>query len=108
MTNLQGTKTTEVAADHRRVLYMIHVDWRWIKQRPQFLAESLAERHEVLVLHRPCVRPGIQLSASPSTVSRFPRLPLPCSWKPLRWGTTSGQRQWVASKARRVEPDTIW
>ena len=87
---------------------MIHVDWRWIKQRPQFLAENLAARHDVLVLHRPCVRPGIQLTSGTSPVSRLPLLPVPWSWKPLRWGTIPIQRQWVGFMARRLEPDTIW
>ena len=105
---MQGAKIGEVAGDHRKVLYMMHVDWRWIKQRPQFLAENLAERHDVLVLYRPCVRPGIQLAASASSVSPLPLLPVPWSWKLLRWGTIPVQRQWVALKARRFEPDTIW
>ena len=108
MKNVSRTKITEIGSDHRRVLYMIHVDWRWIKQRPQFLAENLAERHDVLVLHRPCIRPGVQLTVNASSVSRLPLLPLPWSWKSLRWCAAPIQRQWVALKARRFEPDTIW
>jgi len=87
---------------------MMHVDWRWIKQRPQFLAENLAERHDVLVLYRPCVRPGIQLADSASSISRSALLPVPWGWKLLRWSTTPIQKQWVALRAWRFEPDTIW
>lgn len=36
----------------KKVLYMTNVDWNWIKQRPQFLAEGLSEFYEMLVLYR--------------------------------------------------------
>jgi hypothetical protein len=29
----------------------MHIDWRWIKQRPQFIAEELSKKHDVLVLY---------------------------------------------------------
>ncbi len=34
-----------------RMLYMCHVDWNWIKQRPHFLAEHLAEEFDLRVLY---------------------------------------------------------
>src|SRR5258708_25607948 len=108
MTSMHGANIAEAASDRRKVLYMIHVDWRWIKHRPQFVAEHLAERHDVLVLHRECIRPGIQLTANASSVSCFPLLPIPWSWKPLRWVATPIQRQWVARIVRQFEPDTVW
>ena len=33
------------------ILYLMHVDWRWIKQRPHFLAEELSKRNYVYVLY---------------------------------------------------------
>jgi teichuronic acid biosynthesis glycosyltransferase TuaH len=36
----------------KRILYLMHVDWRWIKQRPHILAEGLQQSFEVLVAHR--------------------------------------------------------
>ena len=33
------------------ILYVIHIDWNWIKQRPQFLAESLNVYYNVNVLY---------------------------------------------------------
>jgi len=92
----------------RRILYMMHVDWRWIKQRPQFLAEHLSVDHDLHVLHRRCISPGAQLTFSPSVVSPFPLLPIPWSWKGLRWITTLLQQWWVALTERRFRPDTIW
>ena len=36
----------------KKVLYVMHISWGWIKQRPQFLAEELAKYYEVDVFYR--------------------------------------------------------
>lgn len=35
-----------------KITYIMHVDWRWIKQRPHFIAEGLARNHEVTVFYQ--------------------------------------------------------
>lgn len=35
----------------KRILYCLPVDWDWIKQRPQFLAQHLAEKYEVFAIY---------------------------------------------------------
>ena len=30
---------------------MIHIDWNWIKQRPQFLAESMEEYYDINIVY---------------------------------------------------------
>ena len=35
--------------DKHKLLFFIHVPWKWIKQRPHFIAEGLAEKYEVIV-----------------------------------------------------------
>ena len=35
----------------KRILYFMHVDWNWIKQRPHFLAEGLSQHFKVDVWH---------------------------------------------------------
>lgn len=35
----------------KKMLYMSHVDWNWIKQRPQFMAESLLEHFDVSAVY---------------------------------------------------------
>ena len=35
----------------KRILYMMHVDWDWIKQRPHFIAQHLSLRYDVLILY---------------------------------------------------------
>lgn len=34
------------------LIYCSHIDWSWIKQRPQFLAESLTDRYDVIVRYK--------------------------------------------------------
>jgi len=36
----------------KSILYIIHIAWGWIKQRPQFLAEGLSEHYKVDVMYR--------------------------------------------------------
>ncbi len=36
-----------------KILYLMHVDWHWIKQRPHFLAEGLSQNYEVDVRYVP-------------------------------------------------------
>lgn len=33
------------------ILYLLHIDWNWIKQRPQFLAEGLAENNDIVCVY---------------------------------------------------------
>lgn len=36
----------------KKILYLMHVDWNWIKQRPHFLAERLSENNHVIVTYK--------------------------------------------------------
>ena len=91
-----------------RLLYLMHVDWRWIKQRPQFLAEHLSADYEVQVLHRFLPFGGKRPSRSDLPVHLAPLLPVPWSWKPVRQVTKALQRAWIAAAAYRFQPDVIW
>jgi hypothetical protein len=35
----------------KKILYIMHVDWTWIKQRPHFIAEGLSENFQLKVIH---------------------------------------------------------
>lgn len=39
--------------EKRKILYALHIDWNWIKQRPQFLAENLSNKFEIICVY-PC------------------------------------------------------
>ena len=35
-----------------KMVYVMNVDWNWIKQRPQFLAEQLSDKYDLQVIYR--------------------------------------------------------
>lgn len=57
-------------------VFISHVDWRWIKQRQHFLAESADSTYRVVVFFKPA-RGRRKLPRNSSMVSRLPLLPVP-------------------------------
>jgi teichuronic acid biosynthesis glycosyltransferase TuaH len=90
-----------------KILYIMHVDWRWIKQRPQFLAEELSSHYSLRVLDR---RSPLQKGRilGHGACSPVPLLPLPWSWPIIRIATNWLQRRYVTIVLRRFRPDIIW
>jgi teichuronic acid biosynthesis glycosyltransferase TuaH len=35
----------------KKILYIMHIDWRWIKQRPHFIAEGLSNFYDVTIVY---------------------------------------------------------
>ena len=48
-----------------KILYLMHVNWHWIRQRPHFIAELLASRHEVRLMHYAMYRTRHHAAESP-------------------------------------------
>ena len=69
---------SDAIRDPIRVLYLMHVDWHWVRQRPHALAEELDRRPEmsVLVAYLPNWR-RTRLGHNPSPVRRLPIPQLP-------------------------------
>ncbi len=61
---------------HKKILYIMHVDWNWIKQRPHFLAEKLASVTDTLVLY-PFALIRTNLVPNKKTVKALPFFQLP-------------------------------
>lgn len=91
----------------RRILYLMAVDWRWIKQRPQHLAEQLARRHHVLAVYRPSPR-RFAWPHNRSPVRRIPLLPTLVQGPLRRHVDPWVQRRWLAAVAALFRPDVIW
>ena len=91
-----------------RILYLMQVDWRWIKQRPHILAEGLSTRHDVLVAYRVNLDRG-RWPENPSPIRRVSLLPL--LDRGARWFRESDawlQRFRLAGLIRNFQPDLIW
>lgn len=94
-----------------RWLFLIHVDWRWIRQRPHWFAEEAQKRHEVLVAYRLHAERR-RLPTNPSDVPRFAMLPLPLGRlvgrptlaRPLLFA----QRAWLGIMTARFRPTHVY
>ena len=91
-----------------RILYLMHIDWGWIKQRPHFFAEHLASQHDVRIAFR--INPSrSRLTDNVSEVRRQPLLPIP-----RRLGLWSErldsllQKVWLSVITGNFRPDLIW
>jgi glycosyltransferase involved in cell wall biosynthesis len=92
----------------RRILYLTHVDWNWIKQRPQFLAEGLAERHDVDVVYPVSWRRSF-LVRNATAVPLHPLLRLPFRrFLPIGALDEARQRAFVRGRVRQLRPDVVW
>jgi len=62
----------------KKVLYIMHIDWNWIKQRPQFLAEELSKYYDITVTYQiPYRRHNLTKSKKPKiNTFRFLAIPL--------------------------------
>jgi teichuronic acid biosynthesis glycosyltransferase TuaH len=57
-----------------KILYLMHVPWGWIKQRPHFIAENLADHYDVTVCYRKPYRKNRLTSENKSTKLFFAEL----------------------------------
>lgn len=90
------------------LLYLMHVDWRWIKQRPHFLAEQLGQRRPLTVMH-PVNRRRRHLQENPSPLPRHPLLrTIGLRHRGLAGLDAALQRRRVLSVARKVGARALW
>jgi hypothetical protein len=92
-----------------RVLYLMHVDWDWIRQRPHHLAEGLAARHEVQVLYPRSWRRSV-LVENDSPVARRALVPVPLRRRLRAVARIDRvvQRRAIADEVARFRPDVVW
>lgn len=49
--NMMADDNSNGPTMRRRIVYVMHVDWDWAKQRPHFLAQHFSRLHDVIVLY---------------------------------------------------------
>ncbi|MDR7078829.1 glycosyltransferase involved in cell wall biosynthesis [Neobacillus niacini] len=60
----------------KKIVYLMHVDWDWIKQRPHFLAEKLHEKYDINVFYA-LSRDRKVMTANPTSIKTSPIVTLP-------------------------------
>lgn len=61
---------------NKKILYLMHVDWGWIKQRPHFIAEKLDKKYDVKIFYM-VSRHRKVMTDNKSSVDTFPIITLP-------------------------------
>lgn len=96
----------------KKILYEQQVDWNWIKQRPQFLAEHLAKGCEVHVLYRENFhREGLQQNSAENGVILHPFKTLPPFRDRFKALTALNQvirRRRFSKLYKQLRPDWVW
>jgi teichuronic acid biosynthesis glycosyltransferase TuaH len=86
----------------------MHVDWRWIKQRPHIFAEGLSQSHDVLVAYRAYLNRS-QFPDNPSAVARVPLIPwIDRGHTIWRNSDAAINQARVAGLIQKFKPDLIW
>ncbi len=93
------------------MLYLMHVDWGWIKQRPHFLAEELSKTFDLLVIYPFSYRYRAQglLVRNASAVRRLPffsLLPQCLPW--VRRANRFLLKQCLRAAVRWHRPNVVW
>lgn len=92
----------------QKILYLMHVDWGWIKQRPHFLAEKLHEVYDVSVYYA-LSRNRKVMTANPTTIKTSPIVTLP--FKKISFIKKLNaifQKIIFGMILKKTKPDIIW
>lgn len=93
------------------MVYICPTDWRWIKQRPQFLAEQLSEYYEMHVIYPyRNQRGGLQKKAESHVEPRayFTLPSLGGRFSAIERINRSAARFQIGRMIQRVKPDYLW
>lgn len=93
-----------------RIVYIMNVDWDWVKQRPHFIAQHLSHLHDVVIVY-PYSWRRRELTKNERdglTVYPFLRLPFGGRFKWIRDLNTFLLRKLAYLFLRWHRPDVIW
>ena len=95
-----------------RILYLMHINWFWIRQRPQVFAGLLAERHTVHLLHYAMYRREHSADELPPPMPHglLHRVPGPIKRQSDLFEALDGAliRAQIAWCVQRFRPDCLW
>lgn len=90
----------------KKMLYLMHIDWNWIKQRPQYLEEMLEKKYDITVMSPKNYR--IKERESKGNLKTFYPIPFIRRF-PHIWKIDSYRKKRVVCKQiKRENPDYIY
>lgn len=93
----------------KKILYLSSVDWNWIKQRPQYIAEELMNDYEVTVVyqHR-YTRKGYQNRRTGKNIIPIKVFPRIDRYKYLHWINVLAWKSKLGRVIKSINPDYIY
>ena len=92
-----------------KILYLMNVDWNWIKQRPHFIAEGLSADFDVTIVYqRRYSRKGYQKRNLPNNVKCIFTIPFIDRINGLRIINTAIKRLYISFQIWHKKPDAIY
>lgn len=98
-----------MSTQKKTILYLMHVDWNWIKQRPHFLAEELSKRFNIVVICKSarCKTNMVDNKTGTFECLSLPNIPLQ-RFKLMRRLNRLLSKWTMRSVMGRVNPDYLW
>ena len=92
----------------KKILYLMHIDWNWIKQRPHFLAEGLSSLYDVLVLYHYSSDRSVLVDNS-TTIKNYPIPRVPFGrFSPVEKTNVFFQKIFFNFLLKIYNPDIVW
>lgn len=93
----------------KKILYLMNVDWNWIKQRPHFLAEQLTYYYDLTVVNQyRYTKKGYQSRKFDGKFVSFKVIPRIDRYTSLRWINVILKRKIIKNLMASENPDYIW
>ena len=91
----------------RKIIYFMHINWGWIKQRPQFIAEFISNKYNVIVLH-PYTKTKNLLTFSKTHLITIPYFPVLASNNIYKKIKNLIKHCYLFIAINTFNPDIIW
>ncbi len=95
-----------------KILYLMHINWQWIRQRPQVIAGLLAERHTLRLMHYAMYHHAHHADEALPPIGAKVLYRLPGRLKRALPKLAQLDRSWIThqvlAEARRFAPDVLW
>lgn len=93
----------------KKILYLMNVDWNWIKQRPHFLAEQLMQYYDITVVNQyRYTKKGYQTRKFDGKFVSFKVIPRIDRYVSFRWINNLLKKRIMKHLIVSEKPDYIW
>jgi teichuronic acid biosynthesis glycosyltransferase TuaH len=106
-------KNREKSTMKKKLLYIMHIDWKFIKQRPHFIAEGLSEVYDITIVHF-CSKQYLFKNFDNSTRNQknlniLPAIRLPLYENKVIYGLNKSYLElYFKFLIKKYDPDFIW